>query len=110
MSKNTERFSGNIHDKMIDRLRKERAKRNLSMRAVAEEIGVSVSTISKLELGKTSADEFTTKNILEWLKTGKNQTRPSRRVTVKKQVDALKNRVTGIEGRLDKLETDDKVK
>ncbi len=110
MSKNTERFSGSINRKMIERLRKERARRNLSMRAVAEEIGVSVSTISKLELGKTNADEFTTKNILEWLKTGKNQDRPARRVTVKKQVEALKTRVAGIEGRLDTLETHDKVR
>ena len=103
MSRNTERFSGNINDKMIERLRKERAKRNLSMRAVSEEIGVSVSTISKLERGITSADEFTTKNILEWLKVGKNQTRPLRRVTVKKQVDLLRKRVEVLEQKVDKL-------
>lgn len=110
MSKNTERFSGKINTKMIERLRSERAKRNLSMRAVAEEIGISVSTMSRLERSKTNADEFTVKNILEWLKVGKNQARPLRRVTVKKQVEALKTRVTDTERRLDKLETDDKVK
>lgn len=103
MSRNTERFSGDINDSMIEKLRKERAKRNLSMRAVAEEIGVSVSTISKLELGNTNADEFTTKNILEWLKTGKGQPRPARRITVKKQVDVLRKRVDSLEEKVDKL-------
>lgn len=88
---------------MINNLKKERIKLKLSVRALSEEVGISFATISRLERGVGKPDEYSRMNIEEWLKTGKNQTRPARRESLKKRVDTL-------EKRLDKLETSDTLK
>lgn len=71
-------------------------KRGLSIRALADEIGISHMTLLRVESGTTNPDYYTQENIKKWLKTGKDQDAPARR--------SYNNRVENLEGRVLKLE------
>ena len=73
------------------RLKAARLKKGISIRALADEIGVSASTLSRVERGVTEPDYFAKSNIDEWIKTGKDQEAPARR--------SYNQRVANLEGR-----------
>ena len=50
-----------------ERLKRARRQRNLSLRDVAEEIGVSASTLSRIERGAGAPDLPTLNKLIDWL-------------------------------------------
>jgi len=81
---------------LAKRLKASRQKEGISIRALADEIGVSASTLSRVERGIIEVDYFSWQNIKKWLKTGKNQDAPARR--------SYNHRIGDAEKRLSKLE------
>ena len=78
------------------KLKAARLKKGISIRALADEIGVSAMTLSRVERGLTDPDYFTRQNIEKWIKTGKDQDAPARR--------SYNQRVANLEGRVSNLE------
>ena len=77
-------------------LKAARLKRGLSIRALADEIGISAMTLSRVERGIIEVDYFSWQNIKKWLKTGKGQDAPARR--------SYNHRIGDAEKRISKLE------
>jgi transcriptional regulator with XRE-family HTH domain len=75
-----------------ERLRRARARKNLSLREAAEEIGdVSPSTLSRIERG-TTPDIATLNRLLTWLDLERNavfNARPSKPKSTPRQVEVL---------------------
>ncbi len=78
------------------RLKAERLKQGISIRGLADEIGVSAMTISRVERGITEPDYFSQGNIERWIATGKDQDAPARR--------SYNHRIGDAERRISKLE------
>jgi len=77
-------------------LKEARVNRGLSIRALADEIGISAMTLSRVEREITEPDQLTRNNIEKWLKTGQDQNPPARR--------SYNHRIGDAEKRLSKLE------
>ena len=94
-------------DPLVAQMRKRRLADGISIRALAKCIGVSFSTLAKLERGIGTPNPASTERIERWINTGKGSS-PAKRnpaeapwsVKIEQDFDALDERIQKLEARL----------